>query len=293
MVEPLVDGLHRAESVRRTADLTEPISPRPPDAQSSTHGLRHNAERFMWTNARLIDRLRFDHLFGVGRGARRRRPPALPGARRRLRRRRGGARLRARPHRCCRPPGSPGLLYAHGIDTPWLGPATDYCWRALAAVPERVTAGEWLLQVTYVERSQADDGGWTVPWEAWVPLAGLEWRGWRTVERLKICGPTERRRYRLGNCNSRASENGRDMRTVTEMATTGYDQLSAANPDRQGRALPAAPACRLADAHGGPSPPPHDWQYWTRGPSRRERAVRVQGSQTASRKAAGLVIRGS
>jgi hypothetical protein len=33
--------------------------------------------------------------------------------------------------------------------------------------------------------AQAEDGGWTVEWEAWVPVAGLEWRGWQTVERLK------------------------------------------------------------------------------------------------------------
>jgi len=36
-----------------------------------------------------------------------------------------------------------------------------------------------------VAAGQAEDGGWTVTWEAWVPVAGLEWRGWQTVERLK------------------------------------------------------------------------------------------------------------
>ncbi len=155
--------------------------------------------------------------------------------------------------------GLAGLLYAHGIDHPWLAPATEFCWRALDDVPRRVATGNWLLQVTYevrsglvfldhvpdraraetvagelgealvragavavdvrgdetatpldmaprpdaiarswvpadaverhldaVEQGQAGDGGWTVPWDAWVPAAGLEWRGWRTIEQLRI-----------------------------------------------------------------------------------------------------------
>lgn len=44
----------------------------------------------------------------------------------------------------------------------------------------------WSRHLDAVESGQADDAGWTVPWEAWVPLAGLEWRGWRTIEQLKI-----------------------------------------------------------------------------------------------------------
>ena len=281
------------------------------------------AERFMWTNARLIDRLRFDPLFRGGSAARvvaALRPYQEPDGGF------GGALEpdfrgpTSQPTTCLTAleilhetadvdrsivgpmfewltevttedggvptvlanaapypkapwwtpaPGTPasllptaglaGLLYAHGIDIPWLGPATEYCWRALRGVPERVAARDWLLQVTYdvrcalvflehvpdraraeavagelgkvlvgsgaiavdirddetatpldmaprpdaiarswvhddvierhldaVERGQAGDGGWTVPWEAWVPLAGLEWRGWRTIEQLKV-----------------------------------------------------------------------------------------------------------
>jgi hypothetical protein len=155
--------------------------------------------------------------------------------------------------------GLAGLLYNHGIDDPWLGPATDFCWRALGDIPARVAAGEFMLQVTYdvrtglrflehvpdraraekvaselgrllvdagavtldvrgdetatpldmaprpdsiarswvsdevvdrhldaVEQGQAHDGGWTVPWDAWTPAAGLEWRGWQTIEQLQV-----------------------------------------------------------------------------------------------------------
>ena len=155
--------------------------------------------------------------------------------------------------------GLAGLLHRHGVDHPWLDPATEFSWRALGAVAERIATGQWLLQLAYdvnvalafldwvpdrgrAERvatelgellvssgvvaldpategevampldfaatpasaarrwfddatieahldaladGQAEDGGWTVPWEAWVPAAGLEWRGWQTIERLK------------------------------------------------------------------------------------------------------------
>ncbi len=155
--------------------------------------------------------------------------------------------------------GLAGLLHKHGVDHAWRSPATEFSWRALGAVGERIATGAWLLQVSYdirvalgfldwvpdrdraervaaevgelvlssglvaldpaaegevampldfaptpssVARSwfddatveahlealaagQAEDGGWTVTWEAWVPLAGLEWRGWQTLERLK------------------------------------------------------------------------------------------------------------
>src|SRR5262249_3386657 len=33
--------------------------------------------------------------------------------------------------------------------------------------------------------NQADDGGWPVNWQIWLPVTGPEWRGWQTVERLK------------------------------------------------------------------------------------------------------------
>jgi hypothetical protein len=33
---------------------------------------------------------------------------------------------------------------------------------------------------------QQDDGGWTVPWPAWSPAAELDWRGYVTVDALKV-----------------------------------------------------------------------------------------------------------
>ena len=155
--------------------------------------------------------------------------------------------------------GLAGLLHRHGVDHAWLGPATEFSWRGLGAVGDRIAAGEWLLQVAYdikvalafldwvpdraradrvaaelgelvvssglvaldpategevampldfapapssvarawfddatidahldaLAAGQAEDGGWTVAWEAWVAMAGLEWRGWQTIERLK------------------------------------------------------------------------------------------------------------
>jgi hypothetical protein len=155
--------------------------------------------------------------------------------------------------------GLTGHLHRYGVRHPWLGAATDFTWRALAQVPDRAAAGEWVVQLAYDVRgavvfldsvpdraraeavaeelgevlvsagvvaldpaaegevakpldfaatpsslarrwfddatidahldaltaAQAEDGGWTVEWEAWVPIAGLEWRGWQTIERLK------------------------------------------------------------------------------------------------------------
>jgi hypothetical protein len=33
--------------------------------------------------------------------------------------------------------------------------------------------------------AQQDDGSWSVNWPAWTPIAGLEWRAWQTIHRLK------------------------------------------------------------------------------------------------------------
>jgi hypothetical protein len=49
--------------------------------------------------------------------------------------------------------GIAGLLYARGVDHPWRGPAAEFCWRALDAVPERVARGDFLIQVAYDVRS--------------------------------------------------------------------------------------------------------------------------------------------
>jgi len=45
--------------------------------------------------------------------------------------------------------GLAGFLHHHRIEHPWLGPATEFCWRALDAVPDRLAAGGWLVQVGY------------------------------------------------------------------------------------------------------------------------------------------------
>jgi hypothetical protein len=33
--------------------------------------------------------------------------------------------------------------------------------------------------------AQQQDGGWQINWTVWTPLAGLEWRAWQTIDRLK------------------------------------------------------------------------------------------------------------
>ena len=33
--------------------------------------------------------------------------------------------------------------------------------------------------------AQEEDGGWPISWPVWTPAAGLEWRGWATIEALK------------------------------------------------------------------------------------------------------------
>lgn len=35
-----------------------------------------------------------------------------------------------------------------------------------------------------LEKSQHDDGGWPISWQVWTPMAGLEWRGFVTVDAL-------------------------------------------------------------------------------------------------------------
>lgn len=34
--------------------------------------------------------------------------------------------------------------------------------------------------------AQQEDGGWQVAWDIWAPAGGPEWRGWFTIERMKI-----------------------------------------------------------------------------------------------------------
>src|SRR5690606_16087003 len=54
-----------------------------------------------------------------------------------------------------------GLLHAHGVDHPWRGPATDFCWRTIAAV-EKTTPYEARAIVTFLslvddrERAEAE-----------------------------------------------------------------------------------------------------------------------------------------
>jgi hypothetical protein len=38
----------------------------------------------------------------------------------------------------------------------------------------------------HLDAGQQDDGGWTFNWLAWSPVAAAEWRGWVTVEALRV-----------------------------------------------------------------------------------------------------------
>ena len=49
--------------------------------------------------------------------------------------------------------GLAGFLHGHGIEHPWLERATAWTWTALDAIPDRIKAGEWLLQVSYEARA--------------------------------------------------------------------------------------------------------------------------------------------
>lgn len=49
-----------------------------------------------------------------------------------------------------------GLLHRHGVEHPWLGPATDFCWRALAEIPARLASPEgrqYRVQIAYESRA--------------------------------------------------------------------------------------------------------------------------------------------
>jgi hypothetical protein len=49
--------------------------------------------------------------------------------------------------------GLAGFLHGHGIEHPWLERATAWAWAALDGIPDRIKAGEWLLQVSYEARA--------------------------------------------------------------------------------------------------------------------------------------------
>jgi hypothetical protein len=49
--------------------------------------------------------------------------------------------------------GLAGFLHQHGIEHPWREAATAWTWQALEAIPARVEAGEWPLQVGYEARA--------------------------------------------------------------------------------------------------------------------------------------------
>lgn len=44
-----------------------------------------------------------------------------------------------------------GLLHRHGVEHPWLGPATDFCWSRIAAIADEVSPYEALAVVTFLE----------------------------------------------------------------------------------------------------------------------------------------------
>ncbi|HEX2145031.1 MAG TPA: hypothetical protein VHG10_11035 [Glycomyces sp.] len=45
-----------------------------------------------------------------------------------------------------------GLLHAHGVEHPWLAPATEFCWRAIAAMSE-VGAYDAMCVLAFLERA--------------------------------------------------------------------------------------------------------------------------------------------
>ncbi|MFD2354888.1 hypothetical protein ACFSTC_44970 [Nonomuraea ferruginea] len=71
-----------------------------------------------------------------------------PSARRRARP--GGRPRTTRPATSSPPPRSLGLLHKHGIDHPWRGPATDFCWRSISAV-DKTTPYEARAIVTFLD----------------------------------------------------------------------------------------------------------------------------------------------
>ncbi len=105
-----------------------------------------------------------------------------------------------------------GTLHGRAVAHPWLDRATELMWAPLITSPEVVTLdpgapGEihtpldfaprpeslarGLFEPAVIEahldhlaRAQRDDGGWTVNWQAWSPVAAAEWRGSMTVTAL-------------------------------------------------------------------------------------------------------------
>jgi hypothetical protein len=49
--------------------------------------------------------------------------------------------------------GLAGFLHGYGIAHPWLDAATGWTWSALEAIPGRLAAGEWVLQLGYEARA--------------------------------------------------------------------------------------------------------------------------------------------
>jgi hypothetical protein len=144
-----------------------------------------------------------------------------------------------------------GLLYARGLDHPWLGPATEVMWSGIAAltepggyemfgvlsflehVPDRERAEAAFAQVgplllsrglaaldpaaggevhspldfaprpdsmarrlfdpavidahlDHLAGRQREDGGWMFNWPSWSPAAEADWRGFLTVDALRV-----------------------------------------------------------------------------------------------------------
>jgi hypothetical protein len=44
-----------------------------------------------------------------------------------------------------------GLLHAHGVDHPWLGPATEFCWKAIGEIGE-IQAYDAMCILNFLER---------------------------------------------------------------------------------------------------------------------------------------------
>jgi hypothetical protein len=71
--------------------------------------------------------------------------------------------------------------------------AAELAFTPLQIAPEPGARSRRLFDVDAIDAhldalagAQRDDGGWTFPWPEWSPAATLDWRGWITVDALKV-----------------------------------------------------------------------------------------------------------
>lgn len=74
-----------------------------------------------------------------------------------------------------------------------LEPGTGYAFSPLDYAPRPTDRARRLFDDKSIEQAldilqagQQEDGGWSMGWEPWTPLTAFEWRGWITVDALKV-----------------------------------------------------------------------------------------------------------